>query len=363
MSNKTSQMWRYDKHMSIQGAPLKGIKWLDSKKKPLVVSGFAWFSKDKIYRRLPVKPDWSIPEAVDGLADCTAGGQIRFRTDSKRVAIRVLLMGPAGMVHMPATGECGFDCYFGAPGKKLFLSTTKYDHTKVSYEFLFYEVIKKKMQNFTLNFPLYKGVKAVLVGVDNGSKVLLPLPYKNDKKIIAYGTSITHGGCAARPGMAYTNILSRRFNQEFINLGFSGNGKGEPELAMLINQIENPACIILDYEANSVSTEQYKKTLPVFIRILRNKNPKVPILVISQLCFARENQNDSYKSRLERLKNQKETIVEFKKQGDKNLYFLDGSTLLGKDFDECTVDGVHPTDLGFMRMADKIEPVLKKILR
>ena len=361
MAGKSKQAWKLDRNMSIIGEPLKGIKW-QSPKPPVVVAGFAWFKKEGIFRRLPRRPNWKINENVDSLANSTAGGQLLFRTDSKRLAIRVELTAPAGMYHMPATGQCGFDCYLGAPGKKSFAGTAKFDHTKLSYEHLFYEQAGRNLREITLNFPLYQGVKRVLIGTDPGSRLLSPSPYKNPGKIIFYGTSITQGGCASRPGMAFTNILSRRFNHEIINLGFSGNGRGEPELAKLILEIENPACYILDYEANCFSTELLKKTLPEFIKILRSRNPGIPLLVISRIPWQHESATQNRKDFGERRKFERETVKRLEAAGDKRIYFLDGSNLLGRDSEECTVDGAHPTDLGFMRMADRIEPVLKKIL-
>jgi len=361
MRAKVLDIKKLDKKMGLQGAVLAGIKWLDPKKAPFVVSGLAWFKKEKLYRRLPVKPEWKVREGVDLLADCPAGAQLRFRTDSKRVAIRVLLTEAQRHEHMTATGQAGFDCYIGRPGKTLYISTTRFDQTKLAYEYRFFETDKKEMKSITLNFPLYQGVKDLIIGLDKSSKVLPPLPYKNKKKIIVYGTSTTQGGCASRPGMLFTNILSRRINLEFINLGFSGNGLGEPELARLISEIERPACFVLDFEANSGC--MYAKNLPQFIRILRSYHAKIPILIISRMKFSPETLGQETGVRLLRFKFTKDTVAGFKARGEKNLYLLDGSKLLGKDYDECTVDGVHPTDLGFWRIAAVLTPVLKKILK
>jgi len=357
-------IWKVDKHMSFQGEPLKGLQWLDPKKFPAFVFGLPRFEKERLYRRLPLKPAWPIRPEVDVLANCPAGGQLRFQTASSRLAIRVLLSDYAGMHHMPATGQCGFDCYLGASGKQHYFKTTIFDHKKISYEYLFYGLKEKEKKNITINFPLYQGVKEILIGLDKGAKLLSPLPYKNNKKIIFYGTSITQGGCASRPGMAYTNILSRRFNQEFINLGFSGNGRGEPELAKLILEIENPACFVLDYEANSLSTEMLKKTLPEFINILRSKHAKTPILVLSQTPFSYLKIDKKQQATTsERREFERKTVGSLRKRGDKNIYALDGSKLMGADFEECTVDGAHPTDLGFMRIADNLTPVLRKLIK
>ncbi|WJH35520.1 hypothetical protein N6H14_05760 [Paenibacillus sp. CC-CFT747] len=164
--------------------------------------------------------------------------------------------------------------------------------------------------------------------------------------------------------MAYPNILSRRIPLEFINLGFSGNGKGEPEVAEIVSKIEDPACMVIDYEGNCVSTELFRKTLPEFIRIYREAHPVTPILVVSRIRYAREELTPHlYETRMERKRLEKSLVNELREQGDLNLYFFDGSGSLGDgDYFECTVDGTHPTDLGFLRMADALEPVLKTLL-
>jgi lysophospholipase L1-like esterase len=162
--------------------------------------------------------------------------------------------------------------------------------------------------------------------------------------------------------MAWTNILSRRLNVEVINLGFSGSGKGEPEVAEAIAEIPNPACYILDYEANA-GTEGLKKTLAEFVRILRRDHPKTPILVLSRVLPAADLFFEAgARDNAERRDFQRATVLERRKAGDANIFFIDGAGLMGTDFEECTVDGAHPTDLGFMRIADGLTAPLRMIL-
>ncbi|HUU42768.1 MAG TPA: SGNH/GDSL hydrolase family protein, partial [Planctomycetota bacterium] len=339
------------------------LVWHSPKDAPFRIAGFAWWETDRAYRRMPVAPPEPLPEAVDKLADWTAGGQIRFRSDSKRVAVRVTLTDKADMNHMPATGQCGFDCYIGSVGEQRFVGVTKYDHHQVGYEHKLYEVAEPVMRSFTLNFPLYMGVREVHVGLEADAEVLAPDPYESDGRVIVYGTSITQGGCAARPGMCYTNILSRRIHREFINLGFSGSGRGEPEVARTVATIARPALFVLDYEGNAGGIEPLTRTFPEFIRILREAHPSVPILALSHIRFAGESVNPkALAARLERRDFQKKIIDDLRAAGDVNVHFLDGSDVLGEDFDECTVDGVHPTDLGFLRIADAVTPVIRGIL-
>ena len=361
--NKKVDVKKFDRAMRPGEAAGAELDWHSPKEPPIHLAGFAWFEKDRVYRRMPLEPPLPLPEAVDSLAHRTAGGQIRFQTDSRKLALRVKLTDVADMNHMPSTGQCGFDCYLGPTGKQRFLSVTKYDHHQTSYEIVLFELVRRERRNVTLNFPLYMGVSEVLVGLEQDAEILPPPPYDSDRRVVIYGTSITQGGCAARPGMCYTNILSRRINMEFINLGFSGSGRGEPEVARTIGAIERLALFVLDYEGNAGGIEPLRRTFPEFIRILREVHPTVPILAVSHVRFARESFDPNARdARRERRDFQNKTIEDLRVAGDENVHFLDGSTFLGEDFDECTVDGVHPTDLGFLRMADAMAPVIRGIL-
>ncbi|GAA3401838.1 SGNH/GDSL hydrolase family protein [Paenibacillus hodogayensis] len=369
MAEQTTQSNRVDAqkldpNMKLDQPGRLGLEWLSPKEAPFRLSGFAWFGQDGLYRRLPAKPSHPLPPAVDALANSTAGGQIMFRTDSPKLAIRVELGGKASMYHMPATGQCGFDLYLGEAGDQQYCGTIRYDHTLETYESVLYEY-EAADRHITLNFPLYQGVKNVWIGIEPGYEVQPPLPYKSGKKVVVYGTSITQGGCATRPGMAYTNILSRRIPLEFINLGFSGNGRGESEVAHVVSEIADPALIVLDYEANAVDVEMMERTLPEFIRICREAHPDTPILVVSKIQYARERFDPQLlQRRLDMKRVEMEAVEACRSKGDTNIHFFDGTVLLGTDsYNECTVDGVHPTDLGFLRMADTLEPVFKALLK
>lgn len=342
----------------------EGLTWYSPLEEPFHVAGLAWFEQEKKYRRLPTHTTNKIPEAVDELANQPAGGQIRFQTDSIALAVRVKLSAPADMQHMPATGQCGIDCYIGPPGKQEFCSVTRFDRDCVEYEAILFQGWKRELRNVVLNLPLYQGVEEVLIGLDADAIVAQPPAYISDKKVLIYGTSVTQGGCASRPGMVYSNILSRRIPFEFLNLGFSGNGKGEREVAELLAQIEKPALLVIDYEGNCVSTELFRQTLPEFIRAYREVHPYVPILIPSRIRYSRENMTSHLLEwREERKAFEQELVRELRAKGDQLIFFHDGSAMLGEsDFHECTVDGTHPTDLGFLRMADGLEPVYKALL-
>ncbi len=346
--------------MALKKADANGITWFNPWEKPFNLVGFEWFKEDSVFRRLPLHPMFKLPIAVSQLANNTAGGQIRFKTNSKKILVKVELWDKFGMYHMAATGRNGFDLYIGSGDVQKYLKTTWFPLDTLQYQVELYNATKKNMDQFMLNFPLYNGVKSILIGLEENSTLEPPNDFNISGKIVIYGTSITQGCCVSRPGMLFSNILSRRLDVEFVNLGFSGSGKGEPELAQLINQIADTKLIILDYEANTSKT--IKNSLAKFVEILREKQPSTPILIVSKIRYASEiTGSTGYNLLISNRDFQRDLVKERELQDDKNIYFLDGSTILGKDYDECTVDGVHPTDLGSYRIAKAMLAAIKNI--
>lgn len=355
---------KYDAAMRPQGSSPFQCQWHDPRRAPMLIAGLAWFEREGRLRRLPAKPVDKLPEAVENLADQVPGAQIRFRSTTRLVAVQVKLRGVASNAAIPATAQCGFDLYVGPAGDQRFMSVTKYDHTRSEYENLLFERLRlpARLLDFALNFPLGMAIEEIRVGLESGARVEPPAPFAVEGPVVIYGTSITHGACASRPGMAYPSILGRRLNVDVVNLGFGGSGKGEPEVARTLAGIPRPACLVLDYEANTSGLEQLQQTLPAFIAILRAAHPTVPILVATKIPFASENFNDTQAERLRNRDYQKSVVEDLRQRGDRHLHFLDVGALLGPDFAEGTVDGIHPTTLGFKLMADVFEPCLRELL-
>jgi hypothetical protein len=350
---QVQDMGQLDHNMVIPTVKSDGISWYSPKTKPFRLAGFSWFEQDNVYRRLPVKPAVTIPKAVDTLASFTAGGQVSFKSNATKVLVRVKLSGARDMFHMASTGHSGFDLYLGEPGGKKFYAVTFLKIKDNTYEAQLYSSKSTAWKEFTLNFPLYNGVEELLIGLNEKAEIAPPSPYASDQKIVVYGGSTVQGACASRPGAYHLNILSRRLNMEIINLGFSGSGKLEPELAELMTEIKDPAVFFVEGERNS-HYQGVVDHLENFINILRKKHPAVPIVILT----ANKRSLEAFRPD-ERVK-----ILAFQKQlAEKmNVLLFDSTELLGDDFYECSVDGSHPTDLGFYRMAEGMTPFTAKLL-
>lgn len=354
---------KYDKRMRPDSSGLENVTWFSPYEKPFRLLGMGWKMEEGVYRRMPLEKEWNMPEAVYSLAWSTSGLQVRFRTDSRRICLYARLRGVHSMDHMPATGQCGFDAYIGEVGDMTFAGVARFARDKDEYKVTICNFPDSALRTVTLNFPLYQGLEKLEVGIDRGSRLVRASAPAIRRSVVVYGTSITQGGCATRPGMSYTNILSRRIDAEFINLGFSGSGRGEPEVAKTIVSLSTPALFVMDYEANSGGLEKMRETLPVFLEIIRKKWRRTPIMVVSKVPYAAEAYDAArLTTRLAMRNYQRATVASLKKAGDENIWFFDGGKLLGKDYTECSVDGVHQTDLGFLRMANALEKPFRKIL-
>lgn len=355
----------YDKAMA--AVPKKDgiLKFIPFDTPPIRLSGFPLAPFGDKLRRLP--DDQRLSDAVRVLSSNTSGGRLDFRSDTRHLQIRVKLRNASHMDHMPDVGSCGFDLYMGEPGKSVMIGTSRAKNGSDAYTSqLHARELPGQFENYTINLPLYSGIESLEIGLDPEASLLPPAPWRDEQPMVFYGTSITQGGCASRPGMSYSNILGRRFNMPSLNFGFSGNGKGEPEVAGYLAQIKNPALYLLDYEPNALP-EGIKNTLPDFLDILRSKHPETPIFVISSLRFNQEiiitGSPDIQADLLaESVKFQRKEINRRRRNGDKNIYFIDGGKIAGKDWHEFSVDGCHQTDLGFYMIANKLEKIFKKVL-
>jgi hypothetical protein len=312
------------------------------------------------YERLPATLRTVSRPPVWALGKNTAGLFLRFRTNSTTIGITWSLYENRIMSHMALTGIKGFDLYALENGAWYFVNSAQPATNAMDNAATVITNMDGSEKEMMLYFPLYDGVTALQIGIDSTAFIAPPavaVPVR-EKPVICYGTSILQGGCASRPGMAHTSILSRRFNCEFINLGFSGNGQLDYEIAELMATRE-AALIILDFVPNA-SVQQMQERMEKFYSIIRAKQPLTPILFIEDPPFPSGKYNRVMQREIE---NNNVTVREIydriKAKGDTNIEFIPKDGMIGADR-EATVDGIHFTDLGFMRYADYLEPYIRK---
>ena len=337
--------------------------WYDAATLPLY--GKARQDTKELYERLPAEFEGRSRDAVWYLGRNSAGLYVRFSSNASAIWLRWSAKFGNHMNHQTLTGTRGLDLYvltdkgewrFMAPGRPT-LDSKDCEQKVIG-------AMEPKWREYMLYLPLYDGLTKLEIGVDREAVVEAPkvdLP-RCDKPIVMYGTSILQGGCANRPGMAHTSILSRRFNREVINLGFSGNALLDLEIAELMASVEDPAIYVFDYVPNAYDYLIREKG-EQFFRIVRDAHPDVPILFLEDPYFGHYEYDAGIKAEVDK-KNaaQWELFCKLKKQGEKNIWYLKSDDMVGHD-NEAFVDGIHFTDLGMMRYADWLAPHIRKHMK
>lgn len=352
-----------DKNLRVEtNLDLPEMKWLTPLDAPLSLYGIHAYTEDKGYIRMPLDVAEATSEGVGHLAAHTAGGRIRFRTDSSRIAVKVYLSSDQIMTHITAIGQAGLDVYTLQNGSYNYHSsihpvTRKDENGLFSYEGLIRN--DGTMRSFTLNMPLYSDVRAIYLGFRPNAQIEKAEEYTISKPVLYYGSSITQGGCASRPGNAYQGVISRRFDCDFINLGFSGSARGEQTISDYLASLD-PSVFVLDYDYNAPDPAHLRATHEPLFKNFRAAHPETPVIMVT--CPDYRNTPDLVERR-EIIRTTYRNAVD---AGDKNVYYIDGATLFEGDFrDSCTVDGCHPNDLGFYRMAkvigDVMAPIMEKL--
>ena len=332
---------------------IKDIKYYDINQSPFKIYG-VFYASGK-YRRIPEGVARKVSDGVYGLHTHTAGGRVKFKTNSPYVTIYAEMPSVEKMPHFALTGSAGFDLYIGKEPGKYYATFVPPFEIKNGYESVAY-FESSDMREITIDFPLYSEVSKLYIGISNNAGLFPAERYKFEKPVVYYGSSITQGGCASRPGNSYESIISRRLDADYVNLGFSGNAKAETEIAEYISGLDMSA-FVYDYDHNAPTTEHLKETHGKMFRIIRDANPGLPIILLSRPKFSL---NAEEEIRLEIIKATYRDAIE---SGDRNVYMIDGRALMRTAEDDGTVDGCHPNDLGFMSMAKELGGLLEKILQ
>ena len=357
MNNQVSSL---DKNFRTGELGASGIDFFNVQEFPFCVEGFAWRVPGGPFFRLPdTFTDKEINAEALSLSACTAGGVVRFRSNSRWIVVRAVFRNSLDLGRMPRSGSGGCDLY-GANGC---IGHFQYvaEHGLVwlptaaaapANELRFMGMVEPaagfppveqklsgspygKIIDFQLNMPLYGGIESLEIGVMPGAALEPPTPRRITLPLLFYGESITQGGCASRAGNSHVSMLGRSLDAEVINMGFSGSGKAESALAEAIAKLPLAGMICdLGHAPNA----------PNFLRIIREAQPDLPILIVSK----------SYSD-------EKLSRTLFEASDNRHTWFLHGRSIFA-DNDACTVDGAHPNDLGFHLMYRAMLPILRQML-
>lgn len=332
------------------------IVWRDAAAEPFRLYGACPEAEGPFYR-LPQSVAGTINGGVWGLCRHCAGIRLRFATNSPYIAIKAAWDSLSRMEHFPLTGSSAFDLFTCVDGKQTFVNGFRCSfNSNNGYESILYPS-SGDMKEYVLDFPLYNAVDSLYIGLKEGSTLTAGTEtYHNDKPVVFYGSSITQGGCASVPGNSYQGFLSRALNMDYINLGFSGSCHGEPAAAEYMAGLDM-SVFVCDYDHNAPSADELRANHYNLYKTIRTAHPDLPYVIVT-----RPHRADTPDGR-ERFTVIMDTYMRAIAEGDTHVYFVDGNGFFPADLGlSCTVDGCHPTDLGFYFMAQTLEKVLKPLL-
>jgi lysophospholipase L1-like esterase len=337
-----------------------GLRWVGGS--TLNAEGIGWPDESAAFCRFPDRSERELRDALWQLSRCSTGVCLRFISNAAQLSVRWKLRNEIlAMPHMPASSVSGLDLYVRDPQSQRirWAAMARAESFPLNTVCLLQQQPEQRREYF-LYLPLYNGVSQLEIGLNPEAEILPAAPHKA-KPICFYGASIIQGACASRSGLSLPALLGRRFERAVWNFGFSGNSHAEPEVANLLAELD-PALYVIG-PAPSLTAEFIATRLPQFVQILRNARPSTPILLVENALY-----QDAWTSP-QRNTQPHEANVTLRaafnnlKNGIGGLHFLDGENALGND-GEATVDGTHPNDIGFLRLAEimamKLEPLISR---
>ena len=362
---------KIDPNLAVRSKNGEEVVWFNLREKPFDLYGVMRSADDRTYLRMPEEIFSRIDnEGARMMNERPAGGRARFSTDSPYMALRCSYSKLSEFPHMPPTGVTGFDLYCDTENGSLYDLTFFPDvHGWTGYESEAKPVKTSGMRFWTINFPLYNRLDEVWIGLKPGSRLGAGKKYSCRKPIVFYGSSITQGGCASRPGNAFTSMVSRWLDMDHVNLGFSGSGLAEVEMMEYIASLD-PEIFVYDYDHNAPDLEHLEKTHRRGFEIFRAKHPETPVVFVSAPGWKWIGMNSVTRGEnvMPEAPFRRDVVWRTYRSawnaGDGNVYFVDGNSFFASaERNDCTVDCSHPSDLGMYRIAEKLYDALVSILR
>ncbi|MBR4943662.1 MAG: hypothetical protein IKZ28_06475 [Clostridia bacterium] len=359
-----------DKNFDTSFIVPEDLEWYSVHERPFSVYGVTYSEEEGLYRRLPKDIADATNEGVAILSTNTAGGRIRFMTDSPYIVVRVEEPFVAPFSHMTLAGQCGISLFvnnaFAGSMMPSYDQIVAGDVARGGSGKIIFDGIKYpygtggELYQVEIFLPLYNAVNSVHIGLKKGCALQESRPYKHTNPVLFYGSSITQGGCASKPGDDYVNMLCRMLDTDIWNLGFSGSARAEQVMVEYI-AAQNPSVFVLDYDHNAPDAAHLAKTHFYLYETVRKAHSTTPIVMMTMPTIEGYETRGWYQPRREEIL---KSFAKAKELGDNNVYLVDCYGCFGESAKgECgTVDDCHPNSLGFMRMAERVYPVLDALL-
>lgn len=357
-AQKPPDVTKLDPALRVNQAAAAGVDWHNVETWGVEGRILVDQERQRWFDRLPATAQSAVTPNVWNLSRDSAGMVARFRTNSPSIHVHYkLTKEKLAMPHMPATGVSGIDLYArDEAGKWKWVQVTSPAAQEVKAEII--KGLAEGPREYAAYLPLYNGVEFMSIGVEAGTEFEPLAP--REKPIVFYGTSITHGACASRPGMVHTAILGRKLDMPIVNLGFSGNGKMDEAVGNFLTQVD-AAAYVIDCLPNMGPADVTAKCVPL-VRQLRSAKPDTPIVLVEDRRFTNDwilpAKQKFHTDNHAALKAAYESLTD---AGVENLHYIHGDKLYGDDTEGAT-DASHANDLGFMRQAEQFEPILRKAL-
>lgn len=351
----------FDKNLALQTVKETDVEWHGINEDCFSLYGLKFCEEEDIFVRMPREISKKVSDGVHHLARMNTGGRIRFATDSPYIAVRCeeIPFWPTNTMCTATTH--GFALYADGMYRGMYSPEQQNIYRAIEEKkdrFVFDGIrrnLGEKKKDCVMFFPSFGGVRKLFIGIKKGSKLWSGKSYGKKAKVVFYGSSITHGAAASHAGNDYAATLSRKLDFDYVNLGFSGNAKGEPVMAEYLASLKADI-LVMEYDYNALCAKELEEKHLPFYKIFRERSQNTSVIFLSKPDFEYDEESGKRRNTV------KATYELALKQGD-DVYFVDGQKLFGRDWrDCCTQDTCHPNDLGFYRMAKRIEPILKKLL-
>lgn len=332
------------------------MKTYNFKEAPLSLHGFTFNAEGKIIR-MPEEIAERVNETTKNRNYNAVGGRVRFKTNSDLIVVKTKLSSNKVDWAIPLSGSAGADVFAGVGEEARWIGVAApHDYVSLEGEGWCFKK-NNELENITINLPRNEPLVDLEICINDDAIIEPADDYTNVTPIVYYGSSITEGGCATSPGNAYTSLVSRWLDSEYINLGFSNAAHGEEAMAEHITSLEMNV-FVMDYDHNAANAEELKNTHEKFFKAVRAARPELPVVFMTKPDFDGNKAENAVRRDIV-----KATYENAKASGDKLVWFVDGESYFGNDNRSiCTVEGCHPNDLGFMRMAKAVYPVIKQAL-